>query len=156
VRVFREAGLDLERVADRVEFLRVALTDGIHVGVRVVLVDRDELGSEAEPDDRHFHFLGHGRFSERTAIRVNRARARRHEKPRRNLEIFHSYPSLEDVVSTDGIEKINGALSDFGFRISDFAVKRRKAVALLVETSNAYARGLLAGIMAFVRQHKPW
>src|SRR5438552_8431763 len=35
-------------------------------------------------------------------------------------------------------------------------MKRRKAVALIIETSNAYARGLLAGIMAFVRQHKPW
>jgi LacI family transcriptional regulator len=35
-------------------------------------------------------------------------------------------------------------------------VRKRRSVALLVETSNAYARGLLAGIMAYVRQHKPW
>ena len=35
-------------------------------------------------------------------------------------------------------------------------MRRRKAVALLIETSNAYARGLLSGIMAYVRQHKPW
>jgi LacI family transcriptional regulator len=32
----------------------------------------------------------------------------------------------------------------------------RPAVALLIETSNAYARGLLAGINAFVRQHATW
>lgn len=35
-------------------------------------------------------------------------------------------------------------------------MRRRKAVALLIETSNAYARGILSGIMAYVRQHKPW
>jgi LacI family transcriptional regulator len=35
-------------------------------------------------------------------------------------------------------------------------VKKRRSVALLVETSNAYARGLLTGIMSYVRQHKPW
>ena len=32
----------------------------------------------------------------------------------------------------------------------------RRSVALLIETSNAYARGLLAGITAYVRQHTPW
>lgn len=35
-------------------------------------------------------------------------------------------------------------------------MRKRRSVALLVETSNAYARGLLAGIMAYVRQHQPW
>ena len=34
-------------------------------------------------------------------------------------------------------------------------MKPSKQVALLIETSNAYARGLLAGIMAYVRQHQP-
>ncbi|HEX2749995.1 MAG TPA: DNA-binding transcriptional regulator [Verrucomicrobiales bacterium] len=29
-------------------------------------------------------------------------------------------------------------------------------VALLIETSNAYARGLLSGIQAFIRENKPW
>jgi LacI family transcriptional regulator len=33
---------------------------------------------------------------------------------------------------------------------------RRPAVALLIETSNSYARGLLEGIIAFVRAHDPW
>lgn len=33
---------------------------------------------------------------------------------------------------------------------------RRPAVALLIETSNAYARGLLEGIVAFVREHDSW
>jgi LacI family transcriptional regulator len=35
-------------------------------------------------------------------------------------------------------------------------VRRRPSVALLIETSNAYARGLLEGINAYVRQHRPW
>ena len=29
-------------------------------------------------------------------------------------------------------------------------------IALLIETSNAYARGLLRGIRAYVREHRPW
>ena len=35
-------------------------------------------------------------------------------------------------------------------------MKKRRSVALWIETSNAYARGLLAGIMSYVRQHQPW
>jgi len=35
-------------------------------------------------------------------------------------------------------------------------VKRRPAVALLIETSNSYARGLLEGIIAYVRTHDAW
>ncbi len=31
-----------------------------------------------------------------------------------------------------------------------------KKVALLIETSNAYARGLLAGIVVWMREHRPW
>jgi LacI family transcriptional regulator len=31
-----------------------------------------------------------------------------------------------------------------------------KKVALLVETSNAYARGLLQGVRAYIREHRPW
>ncbi len=33
---------------------------------------------------------------------------------------------------------------------------RRRQVALLVETSNAYARGLLQGIVGYIREHAPW
>ncbi len=33
---------------------------------------------------------------------------------------------------------------------------RRPAVALLIETSNSYARGLLEGIIGYVRAHDPW
>lgn len=32
----------------------------------------------------------------------------------------------------------------------------RRSVALLIETSNAYARGLLSGIIAYQREHQPW
>ena len=35
-------------------------------------------------------------------------------------------------------------------------MKNRKHVALLVETSNAYARGLLEGVNGFVRAQEPW
>ena len=44
----------------------------------------------------------------------------------------------------------------------DAAVRRsarnraRPQVALLVETSNAYARGLLEGVAAYLREHRPW
>jgi LacI family transcriptional regulator len=34
--------------------------------------------------------------------------------------------------------------------------KPQKHVALLIETSNEYARGLLSGIIAYTRIHKPW
>src|SRR5688572_25691941 len=34
--------------------------------------------------------------------------------------------------------------------------RSRKLVALLVETSNAYARGLLHGVIRYVREHRPW
>lgn len=35
-------------------------------------------------------------------------------------------------------------------------VTRPPKIALLIETSNAYARGLLRGIVAYIRQHQPW
>lgn len=35
-------------------------------------------------------------------------------------------------------------------------MKPSKQVLLLIETSNAYGRGLLRGIMAYVREHEPW
>ncbi|MCC9604130.1 DNA-binding transcriptional regulator [Stieleria sp. JC731] len=34
--------------------------------------------------------------------------------------------------------------------------KKRKSVALLIETSNAYARGVLRGIAAYVHEHEQW
>ncbi|QDV10316.1 Xylose operon regulatory protein [Rosistilla oblonga] len=35
-------------------------------------------------------------------------------------------------------------------------VQQRRSVALLVETSNAYARGVLAGIIDYIQQHQRW
>jgi DNA-binding LacI/PurR family transcriptional regulator len=35
-------------------------------------------------------------------------------------------------------------------------VKTPPKVALLVETSNAYARGLLRGFVSYIREHRPW
>ena len=31
-----------------------------------------------------------------------------------------------------------------------------KKVALLIETSNDYARGLLRGVVSYMREHRPW
>lgn len=36
------------------------------------------------------------------------------------------------------------------------AVARRRQVALLIETSNAYGRGLLQGVVHYIREHQPW
>ena len=35
-------------------------------------------------------------------------------------------------------------------------MKKRRSVALLVETSNAYSRGLLEGVIAYMKQHSNW
>lgn len=35
-------------------------------------------------------------------------------------------------------------------------MKQPRKVALLIETSNAYARGLLHGIVSYLREHQPW
>ncbi len=35
-------------------------------------------------------------------------------------------------------------------------MKPRKSVALLIETSNGYARGVLEGIVSYVHEHEPW
>jgi LacI family transcriptional regulator len=41
-------------------------------------------------------------------------------------------------------------------RDPDRGRRRRKRVALIVETSNEYARGLLHGIRAYIREHEHW
>ena len=35
-------------------------------------------------------------------------------------------------------------------------MKKQHRVALLIESSNAYGRGLLHGVVAYVREHRPW
>src|SRR5262249_55199858 len=42
------------------------------------------------------------------------------------------------------------------YRATGVRRRRRRDVALLVETSNAYARGLLRGIRAYIREHRWW
>jgi len=37
-----------------------------------------------------------------------------------------------------------------------FASRSGPKVALLIETSNAYARGLLQGVVTYIREHEPW
>jgi hypothetical protein len=44
--------VDSELVADLLQLLRAALADGVQLGVRVALVDRQKLRPEPEPDDR--------------------------------------------------------------------------------------------------------
>ncbi len=40
--------------------------------------------------------------------------------------------------------------------VSRFPRRARRNVALLIETSNAYARGLLQGVVHYIREHEPW
>ena len=63
--VARVARLDAEAVADLVELLLVAPADGVHLGVRMALIDGNELGAEAEADDGDANLLvsGHRRLS---------------------------------------------------------------------------------------------
>jgi LacI family transcriptional regulator len=35
-------------------------------------------------------------------------------------------------------------------------MRKRRNVALLIETSNAYARGVLHGVVRYIREHEPW
>lgn len=35
-------------------------------------------------------------------------------------------------------------------------MKQRPSIALLIESSNSYARGLLRGIMSYIHEHQPW
>jgi LacI family transcriptional regulator len=41
-------------------------------------------------------------------------------------------------------------------RASSSGPRHQQQVALLIETSNAYARGLLEGVTAYLREHRPW
>src|SRR5205814_7588687 len=41
-------------------------------------------------------------------------------------------------------------------RMAHRSLKAPVKVALLVETSNAYARGLLRGIVSYIREHRLW
>ena len=41
-------------------------------------------------------------------------------------------------------------------KVTPFAPTRRRSVALLIETSNDYARGLLQGVIQYIRAHGPW
>src|ERR1044071_6608751 len=69
--------LHSESVTDRIELFPRALADRIHVGVRVTLVNGDELRSETEADNRHVNLL-RTHFSQlmRTVISRNTQRLR--------------------------------------------------------------------------------
>lgn len=41
-------------------------------------------------------------------------------------------------------------------RRTSAGAQEHRRVALLIETSNAYARGLLEGVTAYLREHRPW
>ena len=58
------AFLDAKHVADLIQFGFIAATNGIDDGVGKGLIDRDELCSETESDNRHVELLvGHGNTS---------------------------------------------------------------------------------------------
>ena len=48
---------DAERVAQLVELLLAALADGVHLGLRMVLIDGNELGPKTQTHDRHANLL---------------------------------------------------------------------------------------------------
>jgi hypothetical protein len=50
---------DPELLAAGVELFPVATADAVHLGIRVSLVDGNELGAEAQTHDRHSHFICH-------------------------------------------------------------------------------------------------
>jgi len=59
IRVFQQlveivvASLHAERVADGIQLFAGALADGVHIGVRMPLIDGDKLRAKAQPDDGH-------------------------------------------------------------------------------------------------------
>ena len=57
VRIARVTLLHAERVADFVQAFGVALADGVHVRARMPLIDRNELGAEAQANNGHIEFL---------------------------------------------------------------------------------------------------
>jgi LacI family transcriptional regulator len=69
------------------------------------------------------------------------------------LRSFRSKISLQSVLLVPGLD--SSVVRDaFLVRLSN--MRKRRSVALLVETSNAYARGLLDGIVAYQREHELW
>ena len=46
--------------------------------------------------------------------------------------------------------------TDLSFKVNFQFMIRRRSVALLVETSNAYSRGLLDGVIDYMRHHEAW
>jgi len=52
-------GVSIDECRQIVELLPVPAADGVHLGVGVVLVDRDELRAETEADDRHTDLVRH-------------------------------------------------------------------------------------------------
>ncbi len=55
--VFRKPLFDLEGIANLLEFFRIPLTNGVHVGVRMPLEYGNEFRSESQSDDRHVDFF---------------------------------------------------------------------------------------------------
>ena len=60
-RLVRVPLLHPELISDAAQLLLVPLADGIHLGVRVRLKNRDKLGAKAQPDNGHSYLLRHGR-----------------------------------------------------------------------------------------------
>ena len=51
--------VDPKLIATLLQFRRIASADRRNVGIRMSLVDRNELGPKAEPDHRHIELLCH-------------------------------------------------------------------------------------------------
>ena len=96
-----------EGVADRVQFRRVALADGVHVGVRMALVDGDEFRAEAEADDGDVDpALAHDDLD--LVLRLNR-----HATPGRDKESpcakRGANDSGDDIVAFEGVSNFKSS-----------------------------------------------
>ncbi len=62
----------------------------------------------------------------------------------------------------DTLSKKNGSVFENEISRNSFKIfnrqsmSKRRRVALLIESSNAYARGLLQGVVRYIREHSPW
>ncbi len=83
---------------------------------------------------------------------------RRHRPAPRNLSHAQNRTSKNQWFSRATV--FGGAKHAFGFfyllTTLQPDLNKPPKVALLIETSNAYARGLLCGVVGYIREHQPW
>lgn len=74
----------------------------------------------------------------------------------RNAQSVFPYVRASKETAGGGLHQSAGAAESAPFDHQRNNAAHPPKVALLVETSNSYARGLLAGIKDYIRSHRPW